>query len=103
LFEILSEATTFQEKGPHADAINIKKFTNDLYIIMEAGFACYSQDICKGDLKNAPLGLLTNNMKLIRTFIENKKNRKALETAINLNGLEHLITLCDIETVLNKN
>ena len=77
--------------------IRLKKFRNDLSIIIEAGFICY--DITpENDYKGALL--LTNNLKLYKKFIRNQSNQEKLERAIDLHGLEHLIEIVRPEYVL---
>jgi len=67
-------------------AEELNKFKSDLFIIFEAGYVCY--DVI-------PFGehpvLLTNNMKLYRTFISNPHNNEQLAKVIELCGMEHLI------------
>ena len=68
----------------------IRKFKNDLTIILEAGYHCYDDGVTSPNDFTEPK-LLTNNLKLYKKFINVKTNMEHLEKIINLNGLEHLI------------
>lgn len=97
LFSIL------KREGTNLSNSRIKSFSNDLFIIMEAGFVCYNKELRSShNYFDAPELLITNNMKLLRTFIENPQNKQALENSINLNGLEHLIDIIDLDTILKE-
>ena len=97
LFSIL------KREGTNLSNSRIKSFSNDLFIIMEAGFVCYNKELRSShNYFDAPELLISNNMKLLRTFIENPQNKQALENSINLNGLEHLIDIIDLDTILKE-
>jgi hypothetical protein len=68
----------------------LKKFTNDLTIIIEAGMSCYDATP-QGVLKE--VFLFSNNLKLYKKFVETDQCRERLEKLINLYGLEHLIEI----------
>ena len=68
----------------------LKKFRNDISIIIEAGFVCYDVNP-ENDYKGAVM--LTNNLKLYNKFISNRVNQEKLERAIDLHGLDHLIEI----------
>ena len=76
----------FQELG-----ISNIKMINDLFIIFEAGFICYS--ITELDDFNEPI-LLTNNLVLHKKYIARPIRKQELENIINLYGFEHLINVC---------
>ena len=66
----------------------LSKFRNDLTIIIEAGYVCYS---VTPETEFTEPYLLTNNLNLYRKFIGNPVNKKILEDIINAFGCEHLI------------
>ncbi len=78
------------ESGISFTPVQIQKFKNDITIIFEAGFTCY--DITPLKDFTEPY-LLTHNLKLYHKFIEDISNQKLVENAINLYGLEHLISI----------
>lgn len=79
----------------------LEKFKKDLFIVFEAGYACYAPGVLPDDdFREAPL--LTNNMKLVTKFLKSEEIKALLETTINLSGLEHLISVQLIEEVLRN-
>ena len=69
----------------------LKKFRNDISIIIGAGSVCYDDVNPENDYKGAVM--MTNNLKLYKKFISNRVNQEKLERAIDLHGLDHLIEI----------
>jgi hypothetical protein len=76
-----------------------KKFRNDIFIVFEAGYICYSDQVMPQDVFEEP-ALLTNNLKLYSKFIAGESNKNKMERTIGLYGFEHLIKVAKMGDVI---
>jgi hypothetical protein len=94
--EILKYALGEIKKDMKLTPRKIKDFENDLTIILEASYYCYEIES-----QNNEISLLTNNLKLLKKFINDKNNEEKLERIINSAGLEHLIEMTKMSDVVS--
>ena len=67
-------------------------FQNDINIIIESGYVCYDVSVMPVDVLTMPI-FLTQNMKVLKKFINNPKAKDILDDVISAVGLERLMTV----------
>ena len=78
-----------KKRGLLARVRPLSRWKEQLYGVFEAGFACYAPDVMPGNLLQ-PF-LIVCDDEFARLFFQDKEVEAALEDAINLCGMEHLI------------